>query len=230
MVSILSTRETVDKIVEAIRPISIVLFGSTARNGVGNDLDLMIVVDDPQAAVSRVQMALHRCLADSYRHFAVDPLVVTQAAVQRGLAQNSPFLRMVAREGKVLYMKNAEHDWMHQAEEELKMAEYLFQGGFPKGACYHAQQAIEKGLKARLLAKGWELEKTHSVARLVVLCRDFKIRLAFKDEDIVFIDGIYRGRYPAEEGLLPFKEPSEGDAQRAIRIAGRIAKPVARKR
>jgi HEPN domain-containing protein len=101
------------------------------------------------------------------------------------------------------------------------MADYLLRGGFHKGCCYHAQQAIGKGVKARLLAKGWELEKTHSIARLAAICEDHNIRLPLKDEDIVFIDSIYRGRYPAEEGLLPFKEPSANDAERALRIARR---------
>jgi len=229
MVFAAQAREAVAAIVKTIRPISIVLYGSTARQAEGNDLDLMIVVDGPQESVAAVQMALYRCLAGAYKRYAVDPLVVTKSAVQRALAQNSPFLRLVAREGRVLYMKNAEQDWMHQAGQELKMADYLLQGGFHQGCCYHAQQAIEKGIKARLLARGWELEKTHSIARLMAICRDFKIRLRLKDEDIVFIDGIYRGRYPAEEGLLPLKEPALEDAQRAIRIAGRIIKSSGRK-
>ena len=218
------TRETVDVIVKAIRPVSIVLFGSVARDGRGNDLDLMIVVDENQESVSQTQMTLHRCLAGFQKRYAVDAFVVTEASVSQGLSKNSPFLRMVAREGKVLYMKDAEQDWQRLAKEELAMADYLLKGGFHKGCCYHAQQAIEKGMKARLLGKGWELEKTHSIARLIAICRDYKIRLTIEDEDIVFIDGIYRGRYPAEEGLLPFKEPSADDSQRAIKIARRIAR------
>jgi HEPN domain-containing protein len=68
------------------------------------------------------------------------------------------------------------------------------------------------------------LEKTHSIARLVAICRDFKVRLGLSDEDVVFMDSIYRGRYPAEEGLLPFRESSASDAEKAIHIAGRIVK------
>ncbi|MGD9971589.1 MAG: hypothetical protein AB7S77_00855 [Desulfatirhabdiaceae bacterium] len=44
------------------------------------------------------------------------------------------------------------------------------------------------------------------------------------DEDIVFMDSICRGRYPAEEGLLPFREQSALDAEKAIHIAGKIVK------
>ncbi len=225
MVSVHQARETVATIVKTIRLISILLYGSTARHGKGNDLDLMIVVDDRIDPVSKLELALHRCLAETYRRFAVDPMIVTKSAVEHGLAEGSPFLRLVASEGKVLcYMKSAARDWKHEAKEELKMADYLLQGGFHKGCCYHCQQAIEKELTVRLLGKGWELEKTHSIARLAAICRDFHMRLSLKDEDIVFIEGIYRGRYPAEQGLLPFKEPSLEDAQRAVRIARQMTK------
>lgn len=40
-------------------------------------------------------------------------------------------------------MKDAVKDWVKQAQEELNMAEYLFSGGYYKGACYHAQQSLE---------------------------------------------------------------------------------------
>jgi hypothetical protein len=85
----------------------------------------MIVVDEKQGSVSEIQTALHHCLADSYRRFAVDPFVVTENALHEALSKRSPFLRMVAREGKVLYMKNAKSDWLRQAKEEMATAHDL---------------------------------------------------------------------------------------------------------
>uniref|UniRef100_A0A7C4MMP7 HEPN domain-containing protein n=1 Tax=Desulfatirhabdium butyrativorans TaxID=340467 RepID=A0A7C4MMP7_9BACT len=216
--------EAVQAIVRKVHPVSIVLFGSVARDGDGNDLDLMIVVDGIQASVEETRMMVHQSLLECYRHVAVDPFVVTIDALYQASKRKHPFLRTIVREGKVVYMKDADRKWMHQAREELDMAEYLFQGKYYKGSCYHAQQALEKGIKARLFKKGWELEKTHSIARLVALCREYHIRLGLKEEEIVFMDGIYRGRYPAEEGLLPFQEPSAFDAEKAIQIAGKIIK------
>lgn len=116
-------------------------------------------------------------------------------------------------------MKNAESEWMKDAKEELLAAEHLRKGGFWKLACFHAQQAVEKCLKARLLGKGWELEKVHSVARLTALCADFKIAQPLSEGEIVFVDSIYRGRYPGEAGLLPLGEPNQAEADRAIAIA-----------
>ncbi|MBI5308074.1 MAG: HEPN domain-containing protein [Planctomycetes bacterium] len=88
-----------------------------------------------------------------------------------------------------------------------------------KGSCYHAQQSIEKSIKACLLAKGWELEKIHNVERLLSIAGDFVIAINVSEDDVVFIDSIYRGRYPAEAGLLPLGEPSGSDAKRALSIA-----------
>jgi HEPN domain-containing protein len=220
-------KEAVEAIVRSIHPVSIVLFGSVARKG--NDLDLLIVIDEKKASVPETQMVVHRCLAGCYSRFAVDPFVVALEALRQISTRKSPFFRMIVSEGRLIYMKDADRERMRQAQEELDIADYLFQGKFYKGCCYHAQQALEKGIKSRLLGKGWELEKTHSVARLVAISRDFKLRLGFSDEDIVFMDSICRGGYPAEEGLLPFSEPSASDAENAIHIAGRIVKSRRRK-
>ena len=57
---------------------------------------------------------------------------------------------------------------------------------------------------------------------MIAIGRDYKIRLTLSDEEIMFIDGIYRGRYPAEAGLLPLGDPSRADADKAVNIARRI--------
>jgi HEPN domain-containing protein len=44
------------------------------------------------------------------------------------------------------------------------------------------------------------------------------------EEETVFIDNIYRGRYPIETGLLPLGEPSAEDAEKAVGIAKRTVK------
>ena len=46
--------------------------------------------------------------------------------------------------------------------------------------------------------------------------------LNISDEDVVFIDNVYRGRYPAEAGLLPLGDPSEADAQKILGLADQI--------
>lgn len=44
-------------------------------------------------------------------------------------------------------------------------------------------------------------------------------RIEMPLDDAVFLNSVYRGRYPTEEGLLPYGEPTEADARRALNIA-----------
>jgi HEPN domain-containing protein len=104
----------------------------------------------------------------------------------------------------------------------LKTAHYLSKGRFWKATCYHSQQAAEKCLKARLLGKGWELEKVHSIMRLAALLEDFNIKIQISDDEVEYLDSIYRGRHPGEAGLLPLGEPSREDAMKALDIAEKL--------
>jgi hypothetical protein len=38
-------------------------------------------------------------------------------------------------------------------------------------------------------------------------------------DDAVFLNSIYKGRYPTEEGLLPHGEPRREDAERGVNAA-----------
>ena len=61
-----------------------------------------------------------------------------------------------------------------------------------RGACWHAQQAVEKGLKALLI------------------------------DAIVFLNSVYRGRCPTDEGLLPHGDPTRDEASTAVSGADRL--------
>lgn len=220
------TKPVIDSVVHTLHPLSVILFGSVAKQGVGRDMDLLIVTADKQKDPLKLNLLLRKPLEKFYNKFAIDPFIISHSLLNEYYKKGSPFVRLICREGRLLYMKNAVKEWLKQAEDEVNMADYLFGGGFLKGACYHAQQSIEKTIKAMLLAKGWELEKVHSLERLSAITKDYKIRLTFSDEEVVFIDSIYRGRYPAEAGLLPYGEPSRTDAQKAIKIAKRIYKEM----
>jgi HEPN domain-containing protein len=45
-------------------------------------------------------------------------------------------------------------------------------------------------------------------------------------DDAVFLNSVYRGRYPTEEGLLPHGEPTGEDARRALKAAETVMKRV----
>lgn len=223
MVTLEEAKKVRDKLVKTIQPISIIAFGSVARKGHGNDLDILIVIDDHPYSTHNFNKIVYKALHEFSSRFAIDPFIISLSKLREYFSHGSPFLRAVQKEGRVLYMKESIKEWMKQAGEELAAAKYLLQGGFYRGACYHAQQTIEKFIKASLLQKGWELEKIHSLERLLTIAVGYNIPIKIDEEDIIFIDSIYRGRYPAEEGLLPLGEPSEQDAQRAVELAGKMS-------
>ena len=57
--------------------------------------------------------------------------------------------------------------WLAQARQDLDAARLLRQGGHPNLACFHAQQAAEKAVKAFLYGQGLEEVWGHSVSALL---------------------------------------------------------------
>jgi HEPN domain-containing protein len=59
--------------------------------------------------------------------------------------------------------------WLAKAESDLAAARRLTEGGGPyDGACFHAQQAAEKALKAVLAAVDAPIPRTHNLEDLLV--------------------------------------------------------------
>jgi HEPN domain-containing protein len=89
-------------------------------------------------------------------------------------------------------------------------------------ACFHAQQCVEKSLKAILEEKGVRPPKTHDVLRLyglvsetVGLELDLRILQVLND---LYVDA----RYPGELGLLPYGRPSPDDARQFYEFAAEV--------
>jgi len=64
-------------------------------------------------------------------------------------------------------------EWIKFASDDLFVGRHLFYDVNPKQlyiSCYHCQQCVEKILKAYLLNNGWELQKTHDLNLLCILC------------------------------------------------------------
>lgn len=227
------THQDAQKAVQSIRkaahPYSVLLFGSVAREGRGNDLDLLILFDDREVTSEDIQYSVNKSLRPYYKKFSVDPFILPLSKWYEYQKKGSPFLNLISREGKVLFMKGIVEEWAKQAKEELDMAVYLLQGEYFKGACYHAQQSAEKAMKASLFKKGWELEKTHSAARLAAIGKELRVKFPLSEEDIVFIDSIYRGRYPAEAGLLPLGSPTRDEAEKSISLARKLLQGINKK-
>ncbi len=63
---------------------------------------------------------------------------------------------------------NGPERWMSFAREDLRAAEILLREDVFSQACFHAQQAVEKALKAALLHRdpARSLPRTHSISEL----------------------------------------------------------------
>ena len=57
--------------------------------------------------------------------------------------------------------------WLHQARNDLALAQLAKDNGFLAHSCYFASQAAEKGLKGALLELGVEPPHTHVLNDLV---------------------------------------------------------------
>jgi len=93
----------VEKIVHAVAPQRIILFGSRSRGQEteSSDLDLLVVQDSGRPN-RQVRRQIEHLLWG--RRFAVDLIVATPEQVDRNVADGNPFYtRHILGEGKVLY-------------------------------------------------------------------------------------------------------------------------------
>ena len=111
--------------------------------------------------------------------------------------------------------------WLAQAESDLAFADLASRESFLAYACFHAQQAAEKALKAFLYARGAEQVLGHSVAELAAECA--KLDEAFMPlmSRAAPLDQFYLlTRYPNTlPGGIPAQAFVGADAERALTMA-----------
>jgi predicted nucleotidyltransferase len=95
-------RKVTERIVDALAPEQVILFGSYAygKPTPDSDVDLLVVMDTPERS-SRRRRAVS-CLFRE-RPFPMDIVVRTPTEVKQALARVDPFIRDILRNGKVLY-------------------------------------------------------------------------------------------------------------------------------
>jgi HEPN domain-containing protein len=110
-------------------------------------------------------------------------------------------------------------EWVAKADNDLKTAAHTLKLGeeCPTDTiCFHAQQCVEKYLKAYLVLKGVDFPKTHDIERLMALLpRGTGLPLTVK-EQAVLTDYATAARYPGG-GDIPIR-----DARQAVAIARRV--------
>ena len=94
--------EITQRIVEAFHPVRIVMFGSRARGTArpDSDVDLMVEMETPLRPVERMQ-AIYGVFGP--RRWSMDVVVYTPAEVMEQRQYRNSLLRVIEREGRLLY-------------------------------------------------------------------------------------------------------------------------------
>ncbi|MBS3121134.1 HEPN domain-containing protein [Candidatus Woesearchaeota archaeon] len=113
--------------------------------------------------------------------------------------------------------------WVLQAQEDLEVAKFLFDGKKYKQASFFCQQAVEKGLKAVLLKKKRTLIKIHDLVKLAQLVDiDVGYMPDCEKLTVVYVDT----RYPDTLNNIYSQKETALDLGRAMRILQWVEKNI----
>jgi len=111
-------------------------------------------------------------------------------------------------------MKQISREWLDAASDDLLTIESIINNpGLTNIAAFHAQQAIEKSLKALIEDKSLPFVRTHNIQTLVLRIEDYVV-LNVNEMVIAELDRLYiDARYPGELGLMPSGKPTLEEAR-----------------
>ena len=118
-------------------------------------------------------------------------------------------------------MNEPEGRRLYVADEDLRTAQLTLREGIYAQTCFHAQQCVEKALKALLVARtGHSAPRIHSIAELLQLLPATVRQDAPLDLAAVLDTYYVTMRYPdAIVGSLPEALPGQDDARQALALA-----------
>ncbi|MBC8180332.1 HEPN domain-containing protein [candidate division KSB1 bacterium] len=117
--------------------------------------------------------------------------------------------------------------WLKKADNDIVTAKQtlLLDGGPTDTVCFHAQQAVEKAMKALLTFNEISFPRIHDLLRLLELALQFLPELEKMRTELAEISNYaVEVRYPDD-----WFEPSRDDALQALEIAKKIVKSVKQK-
>ena len=115
-------------------------------------------------------------------------------------------------------------EWIEKAENDLKNAVYTLKMGEDcptDTTCFHAQQCVEKYLKAFLTLQGIDFPKTHDVGELLFLIPEGTRPYLTAEEQRRLTSYATVTRYPGDYEPIPLVE-----TRRAVAIARRVRKEL----
>ena len=117
-------------------------------------------------------------------------------------------------------VKKAAETWLEKAKDDLAWTRANIREKIWSGACFTAQQAAEKSLKAYLLSKGKLVRKIHDLGSLLEICRKLDSGFEQLREACATLTDYYAStRYP---DVSEFMEFSRRKAQEALNFAESI--------
>jgi HEPN domain-containing protein len=115
-------------------------------------------------------------------------------------------------------------EWTEKAENDLKNASYVLKMGDEcptDTVCFHAQQCVEKYLKAALTYNRIDFPRTHDISELIELL-PVGIRVGISIEDQLRLNSYaVVTRYPGDFGMIHLPE-----AKSAVALARRVRKEI----
>ena len=97
--------------------------------------------------------------------------------------------------------------WLARAESDLAIADANIPGAFLEDHCYHAQQCVEKAIKAVLLCRSGTFPYIHDLSELVNCLKEQGISVPeFVEDAVVLTPFSIEGRYPGlDEEVTPLE-------------------------
>ncbi|MBT5934556.1 MAG: HEPN domain-containing protein [Sulfurimonas sp.] len=123
-------------------------------------------------------------------------------------------------------MKVISKEWLKASRDDMLIIEQIINiEHLTHMVAFHAQQAIEKSLKALIEEYEIDIPKIHKLIRLKKILSD-KLTIE-NDELLANLDELYiDSRYPGDMGLLPNGKPTLADAQEFYDFAKEIFSKV----
>jgi HEPN domain-containing protein/predicted nucleotidyltransferase len=197
----------------------IILFGSMVTQQIHewSDIDLIVIQRSELRFLKRLQ-TLRQILKPQV---GTDLLVYTPEEF-RQMREGLFFQAEIISKGVIV---NTAGQWLKRATQDLQMAELGLPQGLYDPACFHAQQCVEKSIKAALIHQGTVPPRTRSIANLLqLLPTEFLSDLRPQLDEL---DSFYMlTRYP--DAIVPtgITEITETDAAEAIALARSVLAQV----
>ncbi len=186
MVTRQDIQATCDDIVREFAPLQVILFGSYAYGTPReySDVDLLVVMPGSKSETRKREREIYGRISHRFR---MDLLVRSPEEIAYRLSYNDWFLREITEKGEVLYesanfllkppkeeqyaMNPLTVEWVENAEEDYVGMQQLHHGQHPlyNIVCFHAQQCVEKYLKAWLQEANIPFSRTHDLKELLEL-------------------------------------------------------------